>query len=163
MRETFRGLLRVLEDVVEREDCTAAIGLLKLGFECSTGKEFNREKLSIPGGLHCVNRGDVWMIEGREGIRFLEKALEMGTGGVYLRRKELQRDPSVQLLIQGFVYDTHSAFAQFGLDLVVQKPLGPSKRRPVGQSCDTVQRVAGGISIREHPRLELHGLPRSSE
>src|SRR5215510_2470697 len=125
VREALGGLLPVLEHVLERERRGA---LPKLGFERSSGKKFQREKLPITGRLHRVNGGNVRVIQGGKRIRFLEKSLKMQTRATDVRRQKLQRHVPVQLLIEGLIDDPHSAFAQLGLNLIVKDPLSLRER-----------------------------------
>src|SRR5215475_3255632 len=112
MRQALRRLLRILEDFIQRERRTAAFDPFELGFKRSTGQELHREKVPIACSLHGVNRRNIWVVECRERIGFLKKALKVATRGVYLRRKKLERDEPVQLLVEGFIDDAHSVFAE---------------------------------------------------
>src|SRR5260370_21635654 len=85
----------------------------------------------------------------------------MDTGVVCLRREKLQRDESVQLLVDRFVDNPHSAFTEFGLNLVMENRLGVGKTQPVGL-CISVQNRTGETMTLELGRVHLHDLQNPS-
>jgi len=70
--------------------------------------------------VNFVDRADVWVIQGRGGLRFtLETGEGLGISGDLIGKK-LQGHEAVQLHILGFVNHTHSASANPLYDAVVR-------------------------------------------
>src|SRR5260370_11789774 len=86
----------------------------------------------------------------------------MDTGVVCLRREKLQRDESVQVLVDRFVANPDSAFTEFGLNLVMENPLGLGKTQPVGLGISVKNRV-GETRTHELGRVQLHDLQSPSQ
>src|SRR5262249_58824888 len=58
------------------------------------------------------------------------KTLEISVRTIDLQREKLQRNGSVQLLVEGLVDDAHSALAELGLDLVMENLLDSGGGEP---------------------------------
>ncbi len=58
------------------------------------------------------------MVEGRGGLRFLQKPLLGGLVAGQVRREELDGDLALQARVVGGVHDAHAAVAEFGTDRI---------------------------------------------
>src|SRR5208337_1334249 len=70
-----------------------------------------------------IDGADIWMIEGRCGLRFALKASEsLGVAGNVFRQ-EFQRDKTLQASVFRFIDNSHAATAEFFDDAVVRDNL----------------------------------------
>src|SRR5262249_22331842 len=122
----------------------AAIGLLNLGFESPAREVFKDQELLVASGLQSVNCGNVWMIERRQRVRFLQKALDIDARRLDLNRQKLQCNAPVQFLVERFVDNAHSARAELRVDLVVKNLLDAWR----GYSTDLRCRLAAAVIAR---------------
>jgi hypothetical protein len=66
-----------------------------------------------------VDGGDVGMVDGGRGLRFLDEAAPAGLVGHELGRQDLHRDLAVEPGIEGAIDDPHTAPADLFLDSVM--------------------------------------------
>ena len=76
-----------------------------------------------------MDRADVWMIEGRRGLRLAVKPGEGMRITGYILRQKLERDETVETSILSLVDDPHPAAAEFLDDMVMRDGLADHGRR----------------------------------
>ncbi len=83
--------------------------------------DLHREEVHACGLLDGVNRDNVRVVQGGEGLRFAAEALKPIRIGRGLGRKQLQRNAAIETRIFRGVYRTHSARAEGVQDPIVQQ------------------------------------------
>ena len=73
--------------------------------------------------LDRVDRRDIGVVQGRRGLCLDSEALAVRITGGDMAREKLYRDVAFQMLVVGFVDDTHPAFADVVGDSVVRNDL----------------------------------------
>src|SRR5207245_11612806 len=83
--------------------------------------DLSRDVARISGCANLVDGKDVWIVQSRRRLRFLNKPLQALLIGCQTFRKDLDGDSAVKFTVIRKIHLTHSAFANLRADFVTTK------------------------------------------
>ena len=104
-----------------------------------------------------MNRDDVRVREPRRHPRLAEKALLRGRGVREMRRKDLDRDVTIELHVAGEVDDSHAATPQLTLERVLASEGSLQVEKLRGRLCHSLKLIPQ--SVRRGARAFIAGPP----